>query len=367
MIIGIDASRAESAKGTGTENYSLNLLRHLAKIDEKNSYILYSRKKLENKLAPAHLGANFRNCVISCPILWTQAGLSLKMLSSNIDVLFVPAHTVPLLYKPNTVVTIHGLEYEYYPENYTYFSRNYLRQSTIFSAKRSRKIIVPSENTKQDLVKFYRINPDKITVIHHGIDENTKTKTAHSAIVRNNDAEERYILFIGRIEVRKNIVRLVEAFDIFKKKNPAERNLKLVLAGKKGVGFDKVKKAIDGSPFRGDIVLKGYISEAEKEILLKNALVFAYPSLYEGFGLPILEAQTVSVPVVTSNTSSIPEIAGKGALLVDPKDVGALASEIEKLITDKEARKEITSKGLENVKRFSWEKCARETLNLLIS
>lgn len=362
MVIGIDASRVETTENTGTENYSLNLIRRLAKIDRTNSYILYSRKKLKNKLAPKDLGANFKNRVISCPVFWTHCGLSTEMFLKSPDILFVPAHVLPLIHPKNSVVAIHGLEYEYCPESYTYLSRNYLRQSTIFSAKNARKIIVPSNNTKNDLVKFYKINPGKIAVIPHGMAE-------YPAIAQekkeNGNNSERCILFIGRLEARKNIIRLVEAFNIFKKKNSTVKNIKLVLAGKKGVGFDKIRKTIANSAYRSDIILKGYVSETEKNRLLKNALVFAYPSLYEGFGLPILEAQAAGVPVLSSNVSSIPEVAGEGAVLVDPKSIGEIANALTSLSLNSDLRKKVIAGGFENTKRFSWEKCARETLKVL--
>ncbi len=362
MVIGIDASRAERAESTGTENYSFNLIRHLAQIDKINSYILYFRKKLKNELASESLGANFKNRIISCPVLWTHCGLSAEMLFNSPDTLFVPAHVLPIIHPKNSIVTIHGLEYEYCPENYTYLSRNYLRQSTIFSAKNARKIIVPSENTGKDLVKFYKINPDKIAAIPHGVAE-YPAMAGEKKETGNNG--ERHILFIGRLEARKNISRLVEAFNIFKEKNSAVKNVKLVLAGKRGVGFDKIRKTIVDSAYRSDIILKGYVSETEKNKLLKNALVFAYPSLYEGFGLPILEAQSMGAPVLTSNASSIPEVAGEGAVLIDPESVGEIANALTSLTVNSDLRKKVIASGFHNIKRFSWEKCARETLKIL--
>ncbi len=371
MVIGIDASRADTIEKTGTENYSFNLIRHLAEIDKSNSYILYSGKKPEGESAPKKLGANFRNRAIALPFLWTQAGLSLEMLFNAPNVLFVPAHSLPLICPKNSIVTIHGLEYEYCPESYTVFNRNYLRQSTIFSARRARKIIVPGENTKRDLINFYKINSDKITVIPHGIDEKSMNNAEQTAIGQdkkeNYSNNEKYILFIGRIEIRKNIIRLIEAFNLFKRKNHTEKNLKLILAGKKGVGFAKIKKAIGSSFYSKDIMIKGYVSEAEKKILLKNALIFAYPSLYEGFGFPILEAQAAGAPILSSNVSSIPEVAGQGALLVDPKNTGGIADALSALTANNELRKKIIAGGFQNIKRFSWAECARETLKVLIS
>ena len=170
-------------------------------------------------------------------------------------------------------------------------------------------------------------------------------------------------MFIGRLEDRKNISGIVEAFEILKEKHKIPH--KLILVGKFGFGGEKIKGKIDSSEYKSDMILTGYVSDEDKFYLLANADVFLFPTFYEGFGLPILEAQSVGTPVITSDVSSMPEVADHSAVLVDPKDVNAIAEAAHKLISDESYKNDIIQKGLENVKRFSWEKCAREVADII--
>lgn len=363
MLIGIDASRAGSEGRTGTENYSLNIIKHLAVIDRSNSYVLYSKKPLEKELAPENLGTNFSNCVINWPILWTQGGLTLKMITARPDVLFIPSHTVPWIHSANTVVTIHGLEYEYFPESYTYWQRSYLKFSTYLGARWSKKVIVPSKNTKNDLAKFYQVQLDKIKVIPHGSND-LSVFGSKSPEIKFYFQDHDYMLFIGRLERRKNIVRIIDSFNHVRRQLNAQ-SFKLVLTGKNGIGYEEIKQAIAKSPFKNDIIVKGYVTDEEKYSLMKKASVFIYISLYEGFGMPILEAQALGIPVVVSNCSSIPEVTGEGAILVDPTAKAEISNALLSIFTNTDLRNRLIEKGKENAKRYSWEKCARETLNIL--
>ncbi|MDD5490119.1 MAG: glycosyltransferase family 1 protein, partial [Candidatus Moranbacteria bacterium] len=173
----------------------------------------------------------------------------------------------------------------------------------------------------------------------------------------------RYLLFVGRLEERKNIIGIVRAFEILKDKYSLPH--KLVLAGKFGYGGGEIRNKIEKSRYKDDIVLPGYIADEEKFELMKKAEAFLFPTFYEGFGLPILEAQSVGTPVITSNISSMPEVAGNGAVLVDPEDANAIAEAVHRIISDESYKNDIIEKGLENVKRFSWEKCAREISRLI--
>jgi glycosyltransferase involved in cell wall biosynthesis len=175
----------------------------------------------------------------------------------------------------------------------------------------------------------------------------------------------KYLLFVGRLEERKNICGIIEAFDILKKKYNLPH--KLVLAGKFGYGAENIKTNIKKSKYKSDIILPGYILDEEKFELLANAEVFLFPTFYEGFGLPILEAQSVSTPVITSNISSMPEVSGESAVLVDPKDANAIAEAAYKLISDESYKNDIIEKGYNNTKRFSWEKCAKEIAEIIIA
>ncbi|MCK4525249.1 MAG: glycosyltransferase family 4 protein [Candidatus Andersenbacteria bacterium] len=371
MNIGIDASRAFIKKRTGTEEYSYQFIKNLTKIDISSHQIFLYVKS--NSEIDFDLPKNFIVKKICYNRLWTQLGLSLEMKKNRIDVLFVPSHTIPIIHPRNTVVTIHGLEFKYYPENYSLKERILLEFNTFIAVKWSSKIIVPSKSTEKDLIRFYKVDENKISVIYHGvfsikypvlsIKQQERLTHPHPSQEGNIN-----ILFVGRLEKRKNLVNLIKAFELFKKHCTLYvTRYTLTIAGKEGFGFAEIKKAIQKSPYKNDIVLKGYISEEEKRGLYQNASLFILPSFYEGFGLPILEAMSYGVPVICSNISSLAEVAGNTALLVDSHDIQDISNAIEKIICDENLRNEMIKKGFENVKKFSWKKCARETMKEVLS
>lgn len=365
MRIGIDASRAFDQNRTGIEEYSYQVIKHLT--DKLNSHqvVLYIRN---NQRINFKLPDNWKLKVVYFPYLWTQIGLSIELLFHPVDNLLIPAHTVPIIHPKNTVVAVHGLEYEFCPRAYSLWERLYMRWSIKNSCRWAKKIIAVSNNTKKDLVELYKISEDKIKVVYEGV------SLCHSELVSESREnmekilkqvqDDKYFLFIGRLEERKNINGIVEAFEILKEKYKIPH--KLVLAGKGGHGYEDIKNKILKSKNKETIILPGFVADEEKEKYIKNADVFLFPSFYEGFGLPILEAQNVGVPVVTSNVSSMPEAAGNAALLVNPKKPEEIAEATFRLINDKNLRDDIINKGLENVKRFSWEKCAREISELIL-
>ena len=333
MNIGINATAAFKQPRTGVEEYTYQLIKHLTMLEQskKHRFILYSHEQLKWPFP-----------------MWTQIRLSAEMIKNKPDVLFIPVHVLPLIHPKNSVVTIHGLEYEYYPETYPYQHLKYLRWSTKYALKHARKIIAVSENTKNDLVELYGGNPEKIEVVHHGF-KNVRP-------LGSNIRTDPYILFIGRIETKKNIQGLIKAFYLLKKKYQAPHKLVLIGPIPRSGLFDTK---------RSDIEFFGYVSEQKKQQLLKNAEMFILPSFYEGFGMPILEAQAAGCPVITSNVSSMPEVAGQGAILIEPKNIEQIAESMYKIINDSQLKKDLIEKGYENIKKFSWQKCAQETLEIL--
>ncbi len=273
-----------------------------------------------------------------------------------VDTLFIPAHTVPLVHPENTVVTIHGLEYEFSPKSYSRYERWYMRFSIRNSVRWAKKVISVSENTRRDLIRLYQVPEEKIAVIYEGVGERL-------VISSDSKLEHPYFFFVGRVEKRKNVIRVIEAYDCFKQKTGLPH--KLIIAGKPGYGYGEIQLKIKNSKFKDQIQELGYVGEEQKWRLLRGAEALLFPSLYEGFGLPILEAQIVRTPVITSTTSSLPEIVGEGAILVDPLDPLALAEAMEKLVTDPALRAGIIDKATQNVDRFSWAQCAREVASLL--
>jgi glycosyltransferase involved in cell wall biosynthesis len=382
MLIGIDASRAFLSERTGVEEYSYQVIKNLVNELDKHEIVLYLRK---NQTVDFKLPENWKIKIIKWPYLWTQLGLSLEILFHPVDALFVPAHTVPIIHPKNTVVVVHGLEYEFCPKAYSFWARFYMRWSIKNSCRWAKKIIAVSENTKKDLMKLYKVPEKKIKVIYEGYDADANFQFPISNFQKSSKFQvpsSKFLLFIGRLEERKNIIGIINAFEILKEQY--ELPHKLILAGKFGYGAEKIEASIEDSNFRKDIILTGYISDEEKWEFLKNAEVFLFPTFYEGFGIPILEAQSVGVPVVAGDNSSIPEVVGifkvkswenpdsrfnlennYSAILVDPMNAEMIADATHKLISDKVLRDDIIQKGHENVKRFSWKKCASEIAGVI--
>lgn len=361
MLIGIDGSRAFIANRTGIEEYSYQVIKHLRDFFVEDDVILYIRNSQE---VDFELPKNWKVKKISFPRFWTQIRLSWEMLFHSPDILFVPAHTVPFIHPKETTVVIHGLEYEMYPKAYSLLERIYMRFVIKNSCRWANKIICVSENTKMDVKRLYGVDEEKMKVIYEGYEKVESNRyQALSINTKYQMLNAKYLLFIGRLEERKNVGGIIEAFEILKEKYGIPH--KLILAGKPGFGYDEIKSKIQNSKFKTDIIEPGYISEGEKWELLKNADVFVFPSFYEGFGLPILEAQNSFVPVVTSNVSSIPEVADAAVLYVDPNNSEEIAENIYILISNENARENIVKRGIENIKKFSWANCAKEISELL--
>jgi glycosyltransferase involved in cell wall biosynthesis len=230
---------------------------------------------------------------------------------------------------------------------YSFFRRIILRFLTKRNAKKAGKIIVPSECTKQDLIRLYGVNPDKIFVVPHGVENQNEKIESQNDNLKFKD----YILYLGSDQRRKNIDGIIEAFEILKEKYKIPH--KLVLAGMKQDGKWQ------------DIIFMSYVDKNKKWELLKKAEIFVFPSFYEGFGLPVLEAQKAGIPVVASNTGALPEILGNSALLVNPNNSEEIAEAIYKVLSNEQLRNDLIKRGQENIRRFSWLKCAEETLKII--
>lgn len=368
MIIGIDASRANKPQKTGTEWYSYHLIKALAEIDDKNKYLLYLNKPAASGLK--NLGKNFEEKVLNWPLprLWTQGRLSREMLFNSPDVLFVPAHVIPLIHPPKSIVTIHDIGFAPYPEIYSWKDIFYHKWAIYWAAKRAHKIITVSEFSKNELVRVYNINPEAVKVIPLSYNKKIyrviEDKDKIEEILHKYKIDKPYLLFIGRLEQKKNVLSIIESFKILKSTNP---DLKLVLIGRPGYKFEEIEKKIKEYDLSKDIIMPGWVSSAELPYLLNAAEVFVFPSFYEGFGIPILEAMACGTPVISSNITSIPEVAGRAALLVNPNNNEELIQGIKKLLEDKDLRQNFIDKGLERVKEFSWRKCAESTLQVFIA
>ncbi len=369
--IAIDASRAFVHERTGIEEYAYQVIKHLRAPLGGKSVVLYVRFRGEAAHDPrGWIQKHFFDLpeawdvrVVGLRRLWTQCGLAFAMLRDRPQALFVPAHTVPWIHPRNTIVVIHGLEYEMTPEAYSLWARFYMRLTIKMSCKWSRSIIAVSKNTQRDIMRLYGVAHNKIRVVYEGV--NAMPSLQQEAITKKSDVP--YFFFIGRREQRKNIIGLIKAFELFKEKTNLPHQL--IIAGGTGYGYKEIARTLERSAFRGSIHEIGFVSEEQKWHYLRGAQAFVFPTLYEGFGLPVLEAQQAGVPVITSDSSSLPEVIGEGisqsAISVDPKNVQELAGAMERIATNKSHRHDIINKGYENQKRFSWDKCAQKIAEII--
>lgn len=368
--IGIDASRALMGRKTGTEHYSASLLAALARLPEAERYRFLLYVNADYETAIERLGfalpANWRVRAIPFPRLWTHLRLSWEMLTRPPGTLFIPSHVVPTWHPTRTVVTIHDLGYLCFPQAHTRWSRFYLNVSTWFSVRAARRVIAISEATRRDLVKHYKTPTSKIRVIYHGRDSMFAPVTDEKKLAETAaryGVGRLYCIHVGTLQPRKNLSMLVKAWDELRSRT---HNLpQLLLAGKHGWLYDSLLGEVRARGL-GDLVkLANYVQRDDLPALYSGALALTLPSLYEGFGLPALEAMACGTPVIASNSSSLPEVVGDAGVLLDPNDVSAWADAVLRLMNDEALRKQLSRLGLQRAARFSWERCARQTLHVL--
>lgn len=366
MRIGIDASRLGGATHTGIERYSYEIIGAIAQLERDDPIILYGNG-LPSTLPPLGPNVTFRS--IPFPRLWTHLRLSWEMGWDAPDVLFVPAHVLPLIHPRRSVVTIHDVGYLAFPETHRVVRRLELHLSTLWNVRKAWRIITVSRATRDDLVHHYHVPVERMSVIPHGVSPRFRPadNPADIEAVRARYAlPERYILYVGTIQPRKNIVRLIDAFaQIARSQSPAETT-HLVLAGKRGWLTRAIEQRAAEHQLSDRVRFLGYVPEEDFLPLLQGAQVFAFPSLAEGFGMPVLEAMACGIPVLTSTTTALPEVAGDAALLVDPHETGAIAEGLQRLISDAALREELRARGLARAQAYSWERAARATLDVLM-
>ena len=362
LSVGIDANEANVKNRVGTGQYTYNILENWYKHDQIDFH-LYHRDSLQGDMPPERDGWHYHQVGPSRG--WIRFGLPLYLAThAKNDVFWSPAHYMPVFTGGKSVVTIHDLAYEYFPKLFLPSDLYKLKNWTRAAVKQSTKVIAVSEATKFDLVKVYEVPEDKITVVHNGYDSqifNVEEKPNKQILDAYKLSPESYILFLGTIQPRKNAIKLVQAFHLLK---AGGYKGKLVIAGGFGWLADDTLEVIKQSEEVKDIILTGYISDETRKALYTYADVYVLPSLYEGFGVPAIEAMGCGAPVAVANNSSLPEVVGDAGLLfnaIDPADIARAVLEI------KADRKSWVEKSLKRAKHFSWDKCAKETLEVLTS
>ncbi len=359
MRIGIEAERANSLQKTGVEHYAKQLILHLAALDRDNEYILYLRTKPQDWFL--NLPKNFSVKVMPFPLFWTQLRISWEILFHPVDVLFIPASALPLVHPRQSVVTIHDLAWLFYPEAETWFNRNFLKISSWFAARSASRLIAVSESTKQDIMRVYHLPADKIAVVHHGFEPRPPSGMQLAGKIAER-LPERYVYFLSTLQPRKNVPALVRAFAKLKTELP-ELPHKLVIAGRQGWKFQESMEEIE--QHRDCVEYLGHIGDSDRLEVMRRADAFILPSLYEGFGMTLLEAFDAGIPVATSNISSMPEVAGEAAVYFDPTDENDIKNCLKALLCDQSLVERLREQGKVRLQQFGWERCARQTLQVL--
>lgn len=370
MKLAIQASDLDHARIDGTRIYVRELLKRFGSLSQATEFALYHRAEFNPLLAPPR-AENYTEYQVPFPYAWMQTRFAWEMWHSHPEKLFLPIQAAPILL-PSSIditATIHDLAFRRFPETfpkYHLWKLNFMLDTVVRQANR---LIAVSESTKRDLLEFFpEIDEERIRVIHHGFDadffaERLTAIEIEKILDRYRLQLQSYVLYVGALQPRKNLIRLMEAFEQTKKSSP---EMKLVLAGEPAWLAESILLAREKSPYREDIILSGRVDFDTLRALYQGARVFAFPSLYEGFGLPLLEAFASDVAVLTADNSSLREVAGEGALYAKAELSTDIAQKLNLLWSDEKLRMELRSKARRELKRFSWDKTAHETLEYIL-
>ncbi|RJO59262.1 glycosyltransferase family 1 protein [Candidatus Parcubacteria bacterium] len=391
MRIGIDASRANLGVKTGTEWYAFNLLKAwLPLTASRDQVVLYLKAEPLAEWGRLPKNVEFRVLRWWPKIMWTQLRLAWEMLFHPPEILFVPAHTVPMICPRKTITTLHDIGFEHAQElysqqnllgqgigsrilnflirvltlgKYSATEFDYHRFSARLALKKCSVILTVSEYSKQDIIKTYGLDPSRVEVIPNGVDTQIfKPEIRHESakieeILKKFGLQKPYLMTLGRIEKKKNSLGLLAAFRELRAK-PENQKLKLLFVGPAGLGGEEVFQQIKNWNLADSVICPGWVKPTELPYLLAGAEVFALPSFFEGFGIPILEAMACGTPVVCSNSTALPEVAGSAAFLVNPYKSGEIAQAIQKILADPKLADAYRTAGWQRVKAFTWQRSA---------
>lgn len=342
----------------GSGEFCFQLLDSLSKINSDNNFFIYIPISPSKDMPKEN--QKWKYDVIYSKKVWTITGLGHRLHKNThkLNVFFSPTHYTPFGFSIPSVISILDVSYLHFPELFNKKDLLKLKYWGKYSVKKAKKIITISESSKNDIIKAYAVSPEKVEVVYPGIKAISKTKDIN---MEKFGISKKYILFVGTLQPRKNIVRLIEAF------SKINEDIQLVIIGKKGWQYEEILFAPEKYNVKDRIVFLHDVTDEELPSFYKKAEFFILPSLYEGFGLPVLEAMKNDCPVITSNVSSLPEAGGDAAIYVDPEDVDDIKDKMSKLLRDEDLRKNLVKKGHDQIKKFSWDKSAKETLAVLES
>jgi len=374
LRIGIDYTVAVKQRA-GIGRITRELVRALAEIDHENEYLLVQARGTEEDKS---LPPNFSTLALPlsermATLIWQRLNLPvpIDLLTGRLDLFHSPDFTLPPALRARTLVTVHDLSFLRVPDCFPDGLLRYLKAAVPRAVRRADHVIADSHNTRRDVMTLLGAPGSKVTVIHCGVEPRFRRMTdaaddrTLTTVRRKYDLPDQFILSVGTIQPRKNFARLVEAFGILDSQF-AIRNLHLVIAGGKGWLYDGVLNKVKASGLESRVHLIGFVNDADLPALYNLSRLFAFPSLYEGFGLPPLEAMACGTPVVCSKASSLPEVVGDAALTVDPLDVTELAEAMRRAIEDESLRSSLVQRGLVRAAQFTWSKAAEELLKVYL-
>jgi glycosyltransferase involved in cell wall biosynthesis len=372
MIIGIDGNEANVEKRVGISEYAYQLLlqfasSHVAR-DKNIKFVVYLKDKPLESLPKENKFWEYR--ILKPRKMWTQWRLpaDLYLHKPRPDVFFSMTHYAPRFSPVPTVISVMDVSYLRFPEMFNSSDLYQLRHWTEYSVKKAKKVLTISDSSRDDIIKAYKKSEKSVVTIYPGI---KNTHSLEPRVFGMNQIKAKYhisdnfILFVGTLQPRKNIVRLIEAFSRIKKNELGIKDLELVIVGKRGWQYEEILAAPEKFGVSENVKFLENVPDVDLDVFYQHAICYILPSLYEGFGLPVVEAMQRGCPVITSNVSSLPEAGGDAALYIDPENVDDIADKIRKVITDKDLREELIAKGKKQVTKFSWEKSAKETLAIL--
>lgn len=367
MRIGINAQKlfvTQDYRNAGVSRYIGEIARRLPLVAEHERFVLYTNEHVQTW--PGVEGERLRLSPTRMPttnplarIMWEQTVLPLLALRDGLDLLHCPLNVRPIVARVPVALTIHDLTFMKYPERFGVAKQRYLAAFTRYSARHSRVILADSAATKRDVVEAFGVPDSRVRVVYSGVDEDFRPhrdeagqgSEALAAFCRRRDLPERVVLYLGTLEPRKNVDKLVRAFARL-----VGRGLphSLVLAGGKGWQYEAIFRAVEECGVKDRVVFPGYVPREEQPLWYNAADLFVYPSQYEGFGLPPLEAMACGVPVITSDTSSLPEVVGTAGATVDPGDIESLTETMVAVLTDPARASQMRRAGIVQAAQFNW-------------